>query len=327
MLRQMAAAAALATAALALGTCPGFGWGNEGHEIIATIAANVLQEDSPATLEKIKAILADDNGNDWTPNWDQTDIASEATWADVCRETSTECRNVTQLWHFVDIDFDHANVDEACFGHHAPDGEASQSPVQACVTEKIEQFKKELADPQTSPEERLLALKFLLHFVGDIHQPLHAVSRTEPGAAHGDFGANCVGILRGNAKNPQRLHSYWDTALVQRALKKDVDQAADALMPLVNEHKDDWSAGSPADWANESYALAHSSAYAGVIDTDPVQTDYMFRGRNGPDERCGPSKVYKINTQKYDKQAMQTVREQLAKAGLRLARLLQESVR
>ena len=327
MLKQMLTTATLAALGLALATGPSFGWGKEGHEIVATIAANILADDSPDTLDKVKAILAKDNGDDFTPSWDHTDVPTEATWADVCRETNPDCRKATEDWHFVDIDFDAANtdkaIDKAC--NHEAGGQPNPDTAKRCVIDAIEQSKKDLADTRKSPEDRLLALKFLLHLVGDIHQPLHATSRTEPGADHSDRGANCVGILRGNAHNPQRLHSYWDTELVQQALKKDPDQAAHGLMALVNEHKDDWSGGSPIDWAKDSYALAHSSAYKGVIDTPPVQTDFMFRGEHGPDTQCGPSKAYQIDTKKYDQQAMQTVKVQLAKAGLRLARVLQEA--
>src|SRR5262249_22815151 len=78
-----------------------------------------------------------------------------------------------------------------------------------------------------------LALKFLLHFVGDIHQPLHAITHVDPDTHVEDRGGNCVGILRGNAKNPARLHAYWDTALVLRAVTKNVDAAVNELFSHI----------------------------------------------------------------------------------------------
>jgi hypothetical protein len=103
------------------------------------------------------------------------DIASEATWADKYRDSdryTTKIRHqATRLWHFVDIELDEPNLASACFGHPPlPSGiPASKGPPRACVVDKVDQFAAELANPSTAASERLLALKFLLHFVGDLH--------------------------------------------------------------------------------------------------------------------------------------------------------------
>src|SRR5882762_2530260 len=92
--------------ALLLGCSPCLAWGNEGHEIIGTVAANILQDDSPETLKRVKALLRRDHG-DLTDH----DIASEATWADAFRESSPENKKATREWHFVDIDLAHPDLD------------------------------------------------------------------------------------------------------------------------------------------------------------------------------------------------------------------------
>ena len=108
------------------------------------------------------------------------DIASEATWADKYRDSDrngTKIRyEATWRWHFVDVELPQPDLVAACFGHPAlPLGiPASKGPPQACVVDKINQFSAELGDPATAYSEQLVALKFLLHFVGDLHQPLHA---------------------------------------------------------------------------------------------------------------------------------------------------------
>jgi hypothetical protein len=81
----------------------------------------------------------------------------------------------TRMWHFVDIELAES-LASACFGHPPlpPGIPASTGPPRACVVDKIDQFAKELGNPATPASVRLLALKFLLHFVGDLHQPLHA---------------------------------------------------------------------------------------------------------------------------------------------------------
>jgi hypothetical protein len=298
-------------------------WGNEGHEIVATVAASWLKSESPETLRKVNALLKRD-----TDDLTDHDIADEATWADVFRGSSNEAREKTQLWHFVDIDFDNPNIREACFGFPTSNDFASEGPPKDCVINKIDTFKAELADPDVPRKERLLALKFLLHFVGDVHQPLHAITRVDPDTGVDDRGGNCVGILRGNATVPVRLHSYWDTTLVQRSLGKDVDIASDTIFSMLTpSNVQRWAKGTAKDWAQESYDLAKKHAYKGVVDQTPDRTDHIFKDNHGKDDtKCGPSKVYAIDTENYDSQAMKVIDAQLAKAALRLARLLEDAL-
>jgi hypothetical protein len=307
---------------------PCFPWGNDGHEYVALLAAKILESESPQTLQKVNALLATDTNNDLTPN----DIASEATWADAFRGSSTQARELSAQWHFVDIDFNQPNLDAACFGHPklSPGELATQGPSPDCIVDKIKQFAAELANPDTSDGERLGALKFLLHFVGDIHQPLHAANRNDPDTGRSDRGANCIGILHGNATKPTRLHSYWDTALVVHALSKNADTAMQRLTPLLTpSNKQKWLSSTDArDWALESFDLAKGHAYAGVIDTPPVQTDFIFKDpfHGTVDTQCGPSKVYHIGAT-YDAQASDVVKAQIAKAAVRLAWLLQHNLK
>jgi hypothetical protein len=312
----------VAAALLTLGCTPSFGWGNDGHEIVALVAESILKKESPDALAQVRALLKKDK-DDLTDR----DIASRATWADAFRESSPEARNATRQWHFVDIDFQKADMEAACFGNPRVEGLPSQGPADDCVVNKIEEFKAALANSEMPVKERILALKFLLHFVGDVHQPLHAITRVDPDTNQDDHGGNCVGILRGHATVPVRLHSYWDTTLVHRAVGKDVDTAADTVFQrLTPANIKKWDKGSAADWAKESYDVAKSTVYAGVVDQEPEQSDFMFRGRDGkPDQRCGPSNVYRIDSA-YDDRAVNVVTEQLAKAGLRLARTLQEAL-
>jgi len=97
------------------------------------------------------------------------DIASAATWADKFRDSNTNgARQKTRQWHFVDIEVIAPDLDQACFNHPAlpPSTVASNGPADDCVVDKIEEFAAELANPATDLEEQVVALKFLLHFVG-----------------------------------------------------------------------------------------------------------------------------------------------------------------
>jgi hypothetical protein len=115
------------------------------------------------------------------------DIASEATWADKYRDSDRDTTKIryegTREWHFVDIELVQPNLASACFGHPPlpPGAPASRGPPRACVVDKIDQFAAELRNPATTASEQLLALKFLLHFVGDLHQPLHAADDHDAG--------------------------------------------------------------------------------------------------------------------------------------------------
>src|SRR6516162_3470591 len=192
-------------------------WSAEGHMIIGLVADRLLQAQETPAHNKLAELLAGDKSNSWT----KTDIAGEATWADVLLEKSQEGRFATTKWHYVKLDLNDPDLTKACFGKPAPRAMASASHgVQDdCVVDKIDQFSKELRDPATPPGERLMALQFLLNFVGDIHNPLHTIE-------HSDNEGRCVALLPPGAKTPIRLRAYWDDTLIVEAEGKDPVKAA-----------------------------------------------------------------------------------------------------
>src|SRR5207302_7253027 len=105
------AIAAMALAALLLPTRIALAWEPEGHRVIALLADHLLQQSDPAARGKIIALLASDKANKLT----KTDIASEATWADVLREKSEEARDATSSWHATRLKADNPNLASACF--------------------------------------------------------------------------------------------------------------------------------------------------------------------------------------------------------------------
>jgi hypothetical protein len=147
-------------------------WGDEGYMAVALIAAHYLE---PAVKTQIDAMLAAD-----TDGRTKHDLASAATWADRWRADHYE---QTELWHYVDMEIGSPDLKSACFGRSPlPAGVvALDGPPKACVVDKIKQFAAELASPSTDPEERIVALKFVLHFVGDVHQPLHSSDNRDRG--------------------------------------------------------------------------------------------------------------------------------------------------
>src|SRR5215470_8378703 len=165
----VAGSLALALATNFVQTRPALAWGDEGHEVVALIAQSFLDTNA---LKRVNALLAAD-----TDSLTAHDIASAATWADKFRDSNRNgARQKTSQWHFVDIEITAPDLDAACFNHpQIPSGTvAANGPAADCVVDKINEFAAELANPATDAEEQIVALKFLLHFVGDLHQPLHA---------------------------------------------------------------------------------------------------------------------------------------------------------
>lgn len=321
MYRSHSCFASLCLAAIVLLLTPAKSraWSAEGHTIVALVADRLLQAQESPTPRKLAELLASDKSNSWT----KTDIAGEATWADALREKSPEGRAATTKWHYVKLDVNNPDLTKACFGKPALPSmaPASHGLQDDCVVDKIEQFAKELRDPATFPGERLMALQFLLNFVGDIHDPLHTIEQH-------DQEGRCVALLLPGAKTPVRLSAYWDDTLVVEAEGKDTAKAATeivALLTAADVRK--WSSGTPADWAQESHNVAKEITYSFVKDApkDAVGSKYVFPVRKGENDPCGPVPVYSVDTT-YRDRALTAVKEQLAKAGVRLAFLLRENL-
>jgi hypothetical protein len=278
LLARVAAILALSSPAAALA------WGVEGHEIVAAIARNYL---TPQVRDKVDQMLAAD-----PDSLTAHDMLSESVWADRYRTGHPE----TGDWHFVDIELDHPDLQSACFGFPAA-SPASQGPAHDCIVNKVTEFTQELTDAATPAAERLLALKFLIHFVGDMHQPLHD-------SDNHDKGGNCVLLSLGGPRTVN-LHSYWDTGVVQ-SLGEDPQAAAQTLLARITpENKGVWEKGTPQSWAMEGFDIARNVAY--TIGSRPGCT------RGSAPVSLPPG---------YDNTARDTAAVQLEKAGVRLARVL-----
>jgi len=234
------------------------------------------------------------------------DIASAATWADKFRDSDRDTTQrhylKTRAWHYIDIELDRPDLDEACFRHPARTigSKASEGPADDCILDKIDEFRAELRSPTTGAEERRLALQFLLHLVGDLHQPLHA-------ADNHDRGGNDVRV-KGAGSSPGNLHHYWDTVFVTRLGTRADDVSRELIAGISDDDRRAWSGGSPADWAKESFQIARNHVYG------PLQ------------HAGGPPRPITLDA-RYEADAGNIVAGQLQRAGLRLARLLNDALR
>ncbi len=280
-----------------LTSAPASAWGDEGHEVIALIADHYLD---PAVRTRVQSILVGD-----TTALTATDMAHEATWADKYRDSDRNTSKVrytqTRNWHFVDLELDGASISSACFGQPAlqPGVAASLGPADDCVIDKIDEFTTELGAPATSDQERLLALEFLLHFVGDVHQPLHASDDHDQG------GNAKIVTAPGIASN--NLHHDWDTEFVARLGANDNEIAQRLIANITDTKRAQWSAGTPAEWAMESFSIAQSHAY-GLLPAATTTNHYPL-------------------SESYVTDATAVTADQLSKAGVRLAALLNHALR
>jgi S1/P1 Nuclease len=226
------------------------------------------------------------------------DFAGRATWADKYRNSHRE----TAAWHFIDIEIDHPDLAEACFGFPAlPPGQwASEGPAQDCVVNKIDEFTIELKNRSTPAAERLLALKFVIHLIGDLHQPLHA-------ADHHDRGGNCISLSPAvDAQN--NLHAYWDIGVVN-ALGDSAAQIARRLdAQLRRADIEEWTRGTPQSWAMDTFETGRRDVYA--LPSKPTC-------QSGGSVALTPA---------YQRQAEKDAVSQLLKASIRLAAVLNQTL-
>lgn len=262
----------------------GFAWGEQGHRVIGLIAEHYL---TASARGRIAALLAQDTSR----LADSTSIADESVWADRFRDSDRHGSQVryrqTQAWHYVDLEIDHPDIAAACQNHE-------------CIVDKIEGFKHALADPATPPPERVLALQFLLHLVGDLHQPLHA-------ADEHDRGGNDVSVTSGAPPHAGNLHQYWDSVTVA-GLGSPSEAVAERLIAGISAAQlRDFRAGSVRDWAYESFGVAQREVYGKL----PAPDAHGFRTLD--DE--------------YTRNATAIVAIQLQRAGVRLAVILNDALR
>jgi len=302
-------------------------WGCEGHQMIASIAEKHL---NPHAAKMSRQILAESPIDAALARYCKQKgldpFVDSSTWADDYRSMKPE----TGPWHFIDIP------------RGAPRGDIAQycPPATGCVISALTAQVRVLRDPKASAEERADALRFVIHLVGDIHQPLHDTTND-------DMGGNCVPVTFFGAAPQERnllretyspnLHGVWDEGIIEHFAPPEDAQAptpeqvaaeigeADTIDRDFRAQFSSWQPG-PIDfaaWAWESHELAEKFAYGklphaiAIEKPRPVEScaddDHISTRMLKLDERLGDD---------YEHATAPVAKEQLAKAGLRLAALL-----
>jgi hypothetical protein len=261
-----------ASLALLLGfSAPAFSWGPEGHRAVGDIASRYL---NPKAQTQVAELLKSDQLADGLPSGRRT-LGEVASWADEIKDFDWGRRRGS--WHYDDIPLcDSPEYAKYCRGGR-------------CASAQLAHQIEVLGDSRARPRARNEALKWVVHLIGDIHQPLHA-------ATHADRGGNVVQVsFFGERENPPY-------GTLKRAF---------VSAPIGEADRRAWEQGTIADWIGESHALARDRVYA----TLPVPAS------------CGAkiSGVVALG-ETYYAGAAPIIDLQLRKAGVRLARVLNDAL-
>jgi hypothetical protein len=204
----------------ALGPARAGAWGQRGHEIAATIAEARV---GPAAREMLRELVG------------ATPLADLAMWADYQRDRET------RPWHYVNI----AGPGGYDARRDCPDG--------SCVVARIEWAAAELTSAR-EPVARLRALRWLVHLVADVHQPLHA-------SPFRDRGGNDLPVRIGKRRQPTDLHRVWDGDVVDAIAprRSPADAARTISLGISPSDAAAWAAQlAPSSWADESAATVRT---------------------------------------------------------------------
>jgi hypothetical protein len=248
---------------------PAWAWGVEGHEVIAALAAGQL---TPRAAAQVSALLDGPA---------RAVLIADANWADEIRDQRPE----TGRWHYVNIPISAAGYDAG-----------RDCRMRTCIVAQIGRQLAVLRDRRAARAARADALRFVIHFVADIHQPLHA-------ADDGDRGGNDIQVrIRGTGIDAS-MHQIWDTRLVQASGRDPVALAARIARDVPPATRRGWQSGTPASWADEALHLAQGDIYAVSKGRRRLRLDRGYLAREAP-----------------------VARLQLARAGARLAWLLNRTL-
>ncbi len=293
-------------------------WGCQGHYITALIAEKHLTPHARAMVAQIlDAGPIDPTLLRYCKEAIADRFADSSTWADDQRSIHPS----TAGWHFIDIP---RGARSGSISPYCPESTG-------CVTAAIVDQLVLLHNPDTTPSRRADALRYIIHFIGDIHQPLHTTSNN-------DRGGNCVPVdFWGRAPvetNVQmesflpNLHSIWDSDLItEYAGTRTPQQLAEDLDSEFKQQIPPWLSGSrdPHVWAWESHEVAEQVVY-GLL-PNKITIEKPVKVSSCADDEHIALRMLNLKEKiaaDYEKAATPIVSEQLTKAGARLAAVLNE---
>jgi hypothetical protein len=291
-------------------------WGCKGHQTVALIAEKHL---TPEARQWVLKLLSenpiDPKLSRYCGGASRDLMADASTWADDVRG---ERKNGP--WHYIDI----------------PRG-SKRGPLEpfcgqeGCVTRAISEQLAILKDPKADAVKRAEALRYIIHFVGDLHQPLHTVTNA-------DEGGNCVPVKyfrRGphehNYSFSPNLHSIWDTAILERdAEGADPAEYAETLDAQFAADIEGWQkAGIHVDeWVWEGYDFAENVVYGDLTPKVAIEPNVVVHSCSD-DNNLGERLLHQNITagEAYQEKAASVTEKRIAEGGVRLAMILNEAAK
>lgn len=215
-------------------------WGGQGHRLVGLIAASRL---TPVARQQVAWLL------------DGQSLADVASWAD----TFTSEQVQTSYWHYLNIPAEASGYDRErdCPRQPSTNAGSRGDRWRDCVVDRIGYWEERLGNPKLDRADRATALKYIVHFIGDLHQPFHALG---VGRGGNDVHVRVFGQVDCGTDparpSPCNLHSVWDSRLIARR-NLDDSQYVKALQKLVVDKRfGSQPPGTPAQWAEQSFKLA-----------------------------------------------------------------------
>jgi hypothetical protein len=285
-------------------------WNDTGHKVVSRLAWEYM---TPLARDKTIALLMSAPADADLANLLATDARPQAvreqefflrasTWADMMRDGKFPARREKyhkSSWHYINF-----------FWEPAPDGtprdRTDMKPEPENIVERLQHFQSVLAETSQEQSQRAIALAWVLHLVGDIHQPLHNSARVTATEPEGDRGGNLF-VLDTTGARVRNLHSYWDGILnltfQQKPVESDETFINRIVQSIVVHHpqakmQSRLKPGEFEAWAREGDASAKSAVYPSWL------------------------RRYEMPPEKYRKHAYRIAEPALALAGYRLAEML-----
>ncbi len=293
-----------------------WGWGCEGHQAVALIAEKHMSRHALDEADKLlRSAPVDDAIETRCQERTGDPIVDSASWADDIRKLRPE----TSSWHYIDIPLatSGGSLQDYCAGGRS------------CVTSALARQIDVLRSRNGPRADRADALRFVIHLVADLHQPLHCVTNN-------DLGGNCVPVKyfseapienRADVYSPN-LHGIWDYNLIAEYIRWiTVPQWANSLDQKYRAQDDGWQRQGVHldDWAWSSHHLAASTAYGQLPVAIPPQSPrpVLSCSDDGNVSRH-MLWLHEQVSETYVDAARPALEEQIAKAGVRLAMILNE---
>jgi hypothetical protein len=247
-------------------------WGGDGHRLVCEVAFRHLAPEAKVMVSHLRA------GESGT-------FAESCTWADDVRDDRPETYN----YHFINIPARQSGMSMT---------RDCGDPAKRCAPWAIKHYATILADSTKTTLARSEALKFLSHFVGDLHQPLHA-------GRPGDLGGNRVYVSffgdRGTPDRRLNLHSVWDSRILSRANLRGPQDANQLIAAITTTEVSTWANSDVVAWTNESYLIDEEFVYDVGSGGNLAETYYN--------------------------RALNVTKRRIQQAGIRLAHVINEAAR